>query len=111
MEFKRACYSRSKVNQAIAMADKINETVKRKNEYFAKNKELEAAYKYAEENVNNWVFDADFDLKKYRQMSYNYKNYKGVELQRELNYCKRHLINELHAIKAAIESRQVDVID
>lgn len=110
MEFTRACYSISKLNNAANMIKEFNITAKRKNEHFAKYQELEKIFEYAALHLNTWLFDPYIELKEYRNASYNFKNYTKKELDNMLKHKVTYFKNECNAIMSAIRIGEVDSI-
>lgn len=110
MTFTRACYSVFALNKAYQDAKAINITVTKKTEHFPKWQEVKAVYTFCEENINRWLFDPDGDLKKYREMAYNHKEYKKTDIDAELRRCVNHLLLELESIIRSVNAGDVDSV-
>lgn len=108
MTATRACYSIPALRECARRIKAINWTVKHKNEHFAKCNEIEEVYQFAADYINSFLFDPDYELKHYRNMAYNFKNYTGKELNSALNQARLYICREITGIMTMISNGEVD---
>lgn len=111
MKTERMCYSIPALRECSKRIKAINWTVKHKNEHFAKCNEIAEVYQFAADHINEFLFDPTYELRDYRNMAYNFKNYTTKELNSRLNHAKLYICREINSIMNAILCGEVDSSD